>query len=185
MKKMIVGALAATTMMVAAAPAMAAITVNDAATTVTYAAPSGSELDFSFGYEETGLANPFTAVLDFTNTLAGVYNFSLSTSSPSVTFESAVISDASGVLGSLSYVGSVGSNVFWGLGDFSLEAGSYVLTITGSNTGANPSSSLAGNVQFAAVPEPATWGMMILGFGLLGGLMRRRERQVRVRYNFA
>lgn len=26
---------------------------------------------------------------------------------------------------------------------------------------------------FAAVPEPATWAMLILGFGLLGGAMRR------------
>lgn len=34
------------------------------------------------------------------------------------------------------------------------------------------------------VPEPATWLMMILGFGLLGGVMRRKQ-QPRVRYDFA
>jgi hypothetical protein len=28
----------------------------------------------------------------------------------------------------------------------------------------------------AAVPEPATWGMMILGFGLIGGQLRSRRR---------
>jgi hypothetical protein len=27
----------------------------------------------------------------------------------------------------------------------------------------------------SAVPEPATWAMMILGFGLIGGMMRRRK----------
>jgi len=27
------------------------------------------------------------------------------------------------------------------------------------------------------VPEPATWGMMILGFGAIGGIMRRRGRK--------
>jgi hypothetical protein len=27
-----------------------------------------------------------------------------------------------------------------------------------------------------SVPEPATWAMMIIGFGLLGGLLRRRRR---------
>jgi hypothetical protein len=27
----------------------------------------------------------------------------------------------------------------------------------------------------AAVPEPATWGMMITGFGALGGVLRRRS----------
>lgn len=30
----------------------------------------------------------------------------------------------------------------------------------------------------AAVPEPATWGMMIVGFGLMGGALRRRKTTV-------
>jgi hypothetical protein len=30
----------------------------------------------------------------------------------------------------------------------------------------------------AAVPEPATWAMMIMGFGLVGGVMRRRSTKV-------
>lgn len=36
-------------------------------------------------------------------------------------------------------------------------------------------------VAGTAVPEPATWGMMIAGFGLIGGTLRRRSR-VRVAY---
>jgi hypothetical protein len=35
--------------------------------------------------------------------------------------------------------------------------------------------------QFGAVPEPATWAMMVMGFGLVGGAMRRR-RKVAVRF---
>lgn len=36
----------------------------------------------------------------------------------------------------------------------------------------------------SAVPEPATWGMMVLGMGLVGGVMRRR-RNVRTAVQFA
>ncbi len=34
----------------------------------------------------------------------------------------------------------------------------------------------------AAVPEPATWAMMIAGFGLVGGAMRRTSMRTRVSY---
>lgn len=36
----------------------------------------------------------------------------------------------------------------------------------------------------AAVPEPATWGMMLLGFGAIGAAMRRRNTPPRVGYAF-
>lgn len=36
-----------------------------------------------------------------------------------------------------------------------------------------------------AVPEPATWLMMILGFGMIGAAVRRRPAQVNVNYSFA
>lgn len=38
------------------------------------------------------------------------------------------------------------------------------------------------NLVEAAVPEPATWAIMVLGFGLLGATMRRRAGAVRVHY---
>ena len=34
----------------------------------------------------------------------------------------------------------------------------------------------------SGVPEPATWAMMMLGFGAMGGVLRRRKTDVRVRY---
>lgn len=38
--------------------------------------------------------------------------------------------------------------------------------------------------QLAGIPEPASWGMMIVGFGLVGGAMRRRK-SANVKVSFA
>ncbi len=49
-----------------------------------------------------------------------------------------------------------------------------------SNNGDN-----SGNISFsimAGVPEPTTWAMLILGFGVVGGAMRSRRRKVRVAF---
>ncbi|QDZ09212.1 PEP-CTERM sorting domain-containing protein [Sphingomonas panacisoli] len=35
-------------------------------------------------------------------------------------------------------------------------------------------------VFLTAVPEPATWGMLVLGFGLVGGALRSRRRSASV-----
>ncbi len=37
-------------------------------------------------------------------------------------------------------------------------------------------------VPVAGVPEPATWLMMLLGFGLIGGAMRQRRNTMNIRY---
>ena len=37
----------------------------------------------------------------------------------------------------------------------------------------------------AAVPEPATWALMLLGFGFVGGAMRSRRKNTNVRVSFA
>lgn len=37
----------------------------------------------------------------------------------------------------------------------------------------------------ASVPEPTTWAMTIFGFGLIGGVMRRRRRNVATAVRFA
>ncbi|QMW23601.1 FxDxF family PEP-CTERM protein [Sandaracinobacteroides saxicola] len=66
----------------------------------------------------------------------------------------------------------------WLSADFShilvpLPAGVYSITIQGNGAGGLPAGFF---VQLTQVPEPATWAMMIAGFGLVGlGLRRRRQ----------
>jgi hypothetical protein len=55
-----------------------------------------------------------------------------------------------------------------------VEAGTYRLIIRGTSNG---DASYAGTLAFAAqaVPEPATWALMILGFGGMGATLRRKR----------
>lgn len=82
----------------------------------------------------------------------------------------------------------------------SLQAGYYILAIgssfmteTEGRTGVantplifdlayNTSFNSATAVTIGAIPEPATWAMMIAGFGLVGASMRRRAPKVTVTY---
>lgn len=50
------------------------------------------------------------------------------------------------------------------------------IVVTGFSRGAG---SYGGNATFlpAAIPEPASWAMMVLGFGLVGAGVRNRRRQ--------
>lgn len=57
-------------------------------------------------------------------------------------------------------------------GQWQLAAGSQLRYLFGDNVRQS-------QVYVAAVPEPATWGMMILGFGLLGGLLRRGYKAIK------
>lgn len=52
-----------------------------------------------------------------------------------------------------------------------LSAGTFVYS--------NARDSVAVNVGTAAVPEPASWAMMILGMGIVGAMLRRRARGTR------
>lgn len=66
-----------------------------------------------------------------------------------------------------------------------IGAGSFI-----NNGGARSALTLSGTVTAgpattAAVPEPSTWAMMLVGFGALGFTMRRRREQAQVRYSFA
>jgi hypothetical protein len=45
------------------------------------------------------------------------------------------------------------------------------------SSGLNNFSAAATGTFSAAIPEPATWGLMIMGFGGMGAVLRNRRRQ--------
>ena len=73
---------------------------------------------------------------------------------------------------------SGGNNV--NVGNNWSETVRYTLNFTGGN-----GSNFNGTVNLTAVPEPATWGMMLLGFGALGAMLRTRRRSTTARIRFA
>ena len=63
----------------------------------------------------------------------------------------------------------------WSTGEFILGPGSYI--VSGSVI-VSPFGSGAGAIELGAVPEPATWAMMLAGFGGLGAVLRRARRKL-------
>ena len=64
---------------------------------------------------------------------------------------------------------------------FAATAGETISSLSFSNTPATDAFEAA-NFTVTAVPEPATWGMMLLGFGMVAGSARYRRRATKVAY---
>ena len=178
-------------LLTAAAPALmfattanATVTVDDTSIT-DVDGPATTGTTTTIGFTEAGLDAPtFEEWLTFTNTVAGLYFLTLGTSSPDVDFTSAVLSGAGGPYALNPAV--TGPVEFWNRTNLWLDAGQYTLTINGNNRG---NGALEGSITIEqAVPEPATWAMMLFGFGAVGFAMRRRKQQKttqRVRFAFS
>jgi len=66
----------------------------------------------------------------------------------------------------------------WQLDPVYLAAGLHTITVKGSILGPG-GGAYSGTVNVAPpVPEPATWAMMLAGFGAMGFAMRRTRRKV-------
>ena len=73
------------------------------------------------------------------------------------------------------------SNLGWQLfsGNFTAAGATSTLSFTNLTGGANAGVFLDG-ISVAAVPEPGTWALMLLGFGMVGGATRMARRQRRM-----
>jgi len=72
--------------------------------------------------------------------------------------------------------GPIINDTFEHTGTAGAGAGQYSLTQRYTITATGVGESLA-TISTAAIPEPATWGLMIMGFGGIGALVRNRRRQ--------
>jgi hypothetical protein len=181
MRKMILGMLGATAMTVAtAANATLVITTP---TSVSVSGPSTTDsINYTFGYSDSDTNSPFSETVSWVNDLAGIYAITLSTVATSVNGPTDVDITAAFVTGTgIGSPLSLSANPFntdlienYALAGQALGAGTYTLTVQGTR---GDSGSFGGNVAFeaAAVPEPATWAMMLLGFGAIGWQLRRRR----------
>lgn len=150
------------------------------ATSTAYTAPSKS-FQFSFSVPDvisTAAGYAFTsAITNFSYTLDGA---TVSGTPSEVRFN-----DAAGggllslILGGVTvslYGSDIGSNGVPG------PSGAYSFT-SGLNGGAATGNGFLTVTSIAAaVPEPAVWGLMIVGFGVMAGALRYQRRQTSVRY---
>ena len=135
------------------------------------ASPDGS-ISGTFGNTDIGAAGAFSNSFDFLLP-TGLTNFTISStsSSPATNVNFTTVS----FNGMDFAVNSTGTFEIRSLEGAPVMLGGQQHLVVSGTTGA--SGAYAGTISFAAVPEPATWGLMIVGFGGIGGLLRSRRRQ--------
>jgi len=175
MRGAVFGILAGTALAISSTAANAALAVitcdpsiDNGCTVDNSLAPAQSSISWS---DSNVGASPFSGFVDFSNTLGGNYFVSINSANPSVLFTALTITPLLGGPAVLSYSGGPTNSINLLPGSFA--AGNYHLSFSGTTTSAGPE---GGTLFFAAVPEPSTWALMLLGFGGIGLAMRRRRR---------
>lgn len=146
------------------------------ASTGCFAANLGS-IDLSSGsafFGNTPVAGSFVDTLTFTVVATSTFTGSITSvvnGTQDVDFTSIVLTP-----GSQAFVQLLGDPVeVWATpaAGFTLTPGVYTLTLSGTNS---PSiGSYGGNLAVSPVPEPAIYGMLCAGLGILGLLSRHRR----------
>jgi Protein of unknown function (DUF642)/PEP-CTERM motif len=127
-----------------------------------------------------GFGNTGGIAQSFATTVGKVYNVSFwfgnNPDSTSTASADVVVLGAPGISTEFSHSFSATNNIGWTQFFGSFTANSAVSEIEFTNTvGANNGGVLLDSVSVAAVPEPSTWAMMILGFMGVGFMAYRRK----------
>lgn len=163
------------------AQAATIVTTGANATTVQVTTlDSGASNSFTIGFSDSNLANPFNELLTFTTDVLGTLNLQVGTTGATeannVTF-SDIFLTGTGISGQLALSQVLPDpNDTFVRNNIQVGAGTYTLNIRG--TPGTQNGALGGTVAFssiAAVPEPGTWALMLVGFGAIGFSMRRRR----------
>jgi len=166
MKNIVVAALVAVAVSGAAGAAAAAIIP------ITFTAP-GADGSFSGTFGDRGIATPtFTDTFTFTlpsGLASTVLTSTLQSLTTDVDFTSVTLN------GHVFDVGASGHNEFRFLDDLTVTSGVQTLVVSGKSGGNGSYDGVLAFAPAGAVPEPASWALMILGFGGLGAVMRRRR----------
>jgi hypothetical protein len=107
-----------------------------------------------------------------TDLTADIFSFSSANTGLGITGLGLYSADGTLVLGGTQLGDTTTSH--WQLTTTNLAAASYYLQVSG-NVIAQPAIYSGGVVTVSAVPEPATYGMLLGGLGLVGFLARRRK----------
>ena len=190
MSKLILG-LAATTALAVSSAAGAAIDIHGSGTTtgstITVNPPDNVSIPNTVTFNTTSsLPGTYTSYIDFSNTQWGFYNFSLITSTlgATITLEQLL---GDGATTTIQEVTGTGSSLSL-LTSTLMPDVTYRFTYTSnfppcaaSDTSCTGGGATSGNASFyvqnaPALPEPASWALMIVGFMGVGVAMRRRRR---------
>jgi len=134
---------------------------------------NGSE---GFGATITDDLGAFEHTFDFTLDATNLTNTTVGTiilGEKDIDFTSI---DVDGI--ALTQVGFDPSGENWELLGTILGAGLHTITVKGSvlGFGSTPGATYTGSLNIAVIPEPATWALMIMGFGSAGYMIRNRRR---------
>lgn len=177
MRKIIL-AVAATTALAGASTANAAITIGTTSgSNIVVGTPDNVTIPNKVNFDTvTNAAGSTSPWYEFSNDMTGMYVFDLTSSTlgASITLEQLLTGGGTTVIQEVT-----GTGRFLELQTGTLAANTtyrFLYTFNSPSGGAT----LSGNSSFypAGVPEPATWAMMLIGFGGIGLATRRRRRPV-------